>query len=172
MRPQAGVSERSSDLFSPRSPLARRPTKARILPGPLISFLLFSPVTQTVEQPSRPPCPHSWGHVCSRVSLPIPPRRRRGMSSPLACDCHSRNFAERDAANLGTDPGVPRRRFCAAWTPGSVPGFTHGARIAAARGNPGGSPGKPVTANPDFFSPSPQPLDRLPHRNAPARMLA
>jgi hypothetical protein len=62
--------------------------------------------------------------------------------SALACDCHSRNFAERDAANLGTDPSVPRRRFCAAWTPGSVPGFAHGARtvpgfvhgeIAAAR---------------------------------------
>ena len=52
--------------------------------------------------------------------------------SALACDCHSRNFAERDAANLGTDPSVPRRRFCAAWTPGSVPGFVHG-EIAAAR---------------------------------------
>ena len=45
-------------------------------------FVLFSPVTQTVEQPSRLPCPHSWGHVCSRVSQPIPPRRCRGMSSP------------------------------------------------------------------------------------------
>src|ERR1017187_1893156 len=43
----------------------------------------------------------------------------------LVCDC--------DAANLGTDRGVPRRCFCAAWTPGSVPGFAHGARIAAAR---------------------------------------
>src|ERR1035441_708584 len=53
--------------------------------------------------------------------------------SALACDFRARNFAERDVANLGTDPSVPRRRFCAAWTPGSVPGFAHGARIAAAR---------------------------------------
>ena len=78
------------------------------------------------------------GHVCSRVSHPIPPRAPSvTRHSALASDCHSRNFAERDAANLGTDPSVPRRRFCAAWGvpsgPGSVPGFTHGTRIVAAR---------------------------------------
>src|ERR1017187_3058922 len=44
----------------------------------------FSPVTQTVEQPSRLPCPRSWGHVCSRVSQSIPPRRRRGKSSAFS----------------------------------------------------------------------------------------
>ena len=59
-------SEQSSDFFPPRS-------------------VLFSPVTQTVEQPSRLPCPHSWGHVCPRVSQPIPPRRHRGMSSAETC---------------------------------------------------------------------------------------
>jgi CheY-like chemotaxis protein len=68
----------------------------------------------------------------------------------LACDCQSRHFVERDAANLGTDPSVPRRRFCAAWGvpsgPGSVPGFTHGARIAAARSHSLFNPAKPEAA--------------------------
>ena len=39
-----------------------------------VPVFVFSPVTQTVEQSSRLPCPHSWGQVSSRVSHPLPPR--------------------------------------------------------------------------------------------------
>src|ERR1035438_6774129 len=62
------ASERSSDLFGG----AAFSLSIRAQLGLLSS--IFSPVTQTVEQPSRLPCPHSWGHVCSRVSHPIPSR--------------------------------------------------------------------------------------------------
>src|ERR1035441_3145974 len=102
---------------------------------------------QALRTPQGFPSALSAGSARLRkAAKPARPAERVLVFSALASDFRARNFAERDVANLGTDPSVPRRRFCAAWTPGSVPGFAHGARTAAVRSHSLFNPAQPEGA--------------------------